>query len=61
MKPQALDSYPSEMFSSCKDGDTTSRGAQGKTSKSGLGPEPCLERELGLLSVWSVAWKMFPN
>lgn len=36
-----------------KDGDTASRGLQGSCALP--------ERELGLLSVWSVEWRMFPN
>lgn len=51
----------SEMSHSCKDGDTTSRGAKGKTSQCGLGSEPCLAREVGLLSVRFVEQKVFPN
>lgn len=36
-----------------KDGDTASRGLQGFCALP--------ERELGLLSGWSVEWRMFPN
>lgn len=36
-----------------KDGDTASRGLQGSYALP--------ERELGLLLVWSVEWRMFPN
>lgn len=61
MQPQALDFGLSEMSHSCKDGDTTSRGAKGKTSQSGFGSEPCLAREVGLLSVRFVEQKVFPN
>lgn len=61
MQPQALDSHLSEMSHSCKDGGTTSRGTKGKASESGLGSEPCLAREMGLLSVRFVEWKTFPN
>lgn len=62
MQPQALDFHLSEMSCSCKRWRHNSRGAEGKTSESGLGSEPCLVREMGLLSVrWFVEWKMFPN
>lgn len=39
-----------------KDGDTTSRGLWGAVGGCALP-----ERELGLLAVWSVEWRMFPN
>lgn len=51
----------SETSRFCKDGDTTSRGTKGKTSESGLGSEPCLAREMGLLSVRFVEWKTLPH